>query len=122
MKFLSGDVRQNLFEYFEAEYGILLLDSDFNEMENIMEPGAMSCKPHIIGRLKNRLALQTRLVRIVNNVTTGREAKRIRKKRGLTQIQVSKKMNITQAYLAQLETGKTNWTKKLVNRFNGAVR
>lgn len=119
---LSSDIRQDLFDYFDNEHGIMLLDSDFNEIENIIEPMAMSCKPHIIGRLKNRLALQTRLVRIVNNVTTGREAKRIRKKRGLTQIEVSKKMKITQAYLAQLETGKTNWTKKLLNRFNGAVR
>ncbi len=118
----DSDLRQRLFDYFDGEHGVMLLDSDFHEIENIIEPMAMSCKPSIIGRRKNRLVLQTRLTRTVDNAATGKEAKTLRKRKKLTQIQVSKKMNITQAYLAQLETGKTNWTKKLLNRFNGAVR
>ena len=119
---LSSEKRQDLFDYFYNEHGILLLDSEFHEIENIIEPMAMSCKPHIIGRRNDRLVLQTRLIRTIDNGATGKKAKTLRKRKKLTQIQVSKKMGITQAYLAQLETGKTNWTKKLLNRFNGAVR
>lgn len=34
----SAEVKQNLFNYFDQEHGIQLMDSDFVEIENYMKP------------------------------------------------------------------------------------
>jgi len=34
---MNKDIRQKLFNYFQQEHGIMLLDGDYNEMEHILK-------------------------------------------------------------------------------------
>jgi len=53
----------------------------------------------------------------------GAQIKRLRKLRGLTQVELADKLGITQAYLAQLESGvRANPTLDLLQRIAKALK
>lgn len=54
---------------------------------------------------------------------TGTMLKQLRKKKGLTQVELAKKARVTQAYIAKLETGdKTNPSLAILRRLAKALR
>lgn len=53
----------------------------------------------------------------VNQVELGASLRAVRLKAGLKQSWVAQAMGINNTYLCQLESGKRNWTEKLVNSF-----
>lgn len=59
----------------------------------------------------------TRSSQVIDSPATGREAKRLRKRRKRNQDDVAEKMKVSKGMLSMLEAGKRTWTNELAQRF-----
>jgi len=58
---------------------------------------------------------------IIQHYETGQEARRVRTKMSVSLRSLAKRMEISPAYLHDLEVGRRNWSIKLMRRFEQAL-
>src|SRR4030095_3960427 len=59
---------------------------------------------------------------VFNHKETGEMARKARMKRKLSVPQVAKRMKVSRMYLYELERGRRNWRRELVERYQRALR
>ena len=57
----------------------------------------------------------------INQVETGRRARALRQKRGLSLREVARRMKVSAPFLSDLERGRRNWNVETKRRFNAAL-
>lgn len=68
------------------------------------------------------LKLAKRTVLVIDNLTTGDNARRLRQAKGKSLRTVASKLKFSPAYLSDLERGRRGWNEILLERFERALR
>ena len=63
----------------------------------------------------------TKTVKLIDSGPTGAKARALRITAGISLRDMAKRMNFTPAYVSDLECGKRNWSKSLVEKYERAL-